>query len=77
MGVPRRVLTDNMKSVVTKRDCEGNPVWNTEYDALQNLIGFRTDLCKVAHPFTKDKSEPLVRYVKAPPSAPIAKARGA
>lgn len=64
MGVPRRVLTDNMKSVVTKRDCEGNPVWNTEYDAFQKLIGFRTDLCKVAHPFTKGKSERLVRYVK-------------
>ena len=27
MGVPKYILTDNMKSVVTKRDFEGHPVW--------------------------------------------------
>ena len=27
MGVPRFVLTDNMKSVVLRRDMEGHPVW--------------------------------------------------
>ena len=64
MGVPEKVLTDNMKSVVTKRDAEGNPVWNTEYEAFQSLIGFKTVLCKVAHPFTKGGVERLVRYVK-------------
>ena len=53
MGVPEKVLTDNMKSVVTKRDADGNPVWNTEYEAFQSLVGFKTILCKVAHPFTK------------------------
>lgn len=27
MGVPRHVLTDNMKSVVTGRDAQGHPIW--------------------------------------------------
>ena len=64
MGVPKSVLTDNMKSVVVKRLCDGSPVWNKEYDAFQKLVGFQTKLCKVAHPFTKGKVERLVGYVK-------------
>lgn len=64
MGIPKRVLTDNMKSVVIKRDATGEPIWNKEYDAFQRFMGFRTDLCKVAHPFTKGKVEKLVQYVK-------------
>ena len=27
LGVPRYILTDNMKSVVIKRDLEGHPIW--------------------------------------------------
>ena len=64
MGVPQRVLTDNMKSVTLGRDANGNVIWNAEYDCFQNTVGFRTDLCKVAHPFTKGAVERLVRYVK-------------
>lgn len=64
MGIPNRILTDNMKSVVTKRDASGLPVFNKDYDAFQHEIGFKTDLCKVAHPFTKGKVERLVRFVK-------------
>ena len=65
MGLPQRVLTDNMKSVVIKRDALGEPIWNKEYDEFQRFIGFKTDLCKVAHPFTKGKVERLVQYVKS------------
>lgn len=65
MGIPERVLTDNMASVVIRRDAAGQPIWNKEYDAFQHFIGFRTDLCKVAHPFTKGKVERLVQYVKS------------
>ena len=64
MGVPKSVLTDNMKSVVVKRLCDGSPVWNKEYDAFQKLVGIQTKLCKVAHPFSKGKVERLVGYVK-------------
>lgn len=27
MGIPTHILTDNMKSVVIRRDIEGKPVW--------------------------------------------------
>ncbi len=64
MGVPQTVLTDNMTSVVTRRLSDGTPVWNKEYEAFQNLVGFKTRLCKVAHPFTKGAVERLILYVK-------------
>ena len=64
MGVPRFVLTDNMKSVVVCRDMEGHPVWQKDYDAFMKTVGFETKLCKPRHPFTKGKVERLVRFVK-------------
>lgn len=63
-GAPQYVLTDNMKSVVTRRDMEGRPVWNLDYAAFMACAGFRTRLCKPRHPFTKGKVERLVRFVK-------------
>ena len=64
MGLPQRVLTDNMKSVVIRLDAMGNAVFNHDYDEFQKQLGFRTELCKVAHPYTKGTVERLVRYVK-------------
>lgn len=64
MGVPEYVLTDNMKSVVIRRDMQGNPVWQSDYDAFMKTVGFSTKLCKPRHPFTKGKVERLVRFVK-------------
>lgn len=64
MGVPKYILTDNMKSVVTKRDFEGHPVWQKDYESFMNTVGFRTKLCKPRHPFTKGKVERLMRFVK-------------
>lgn len=64
MGVPKYVLTDNMKSVVIKRDLEGHPVWQADYESFMNTVGFRTKLCKPRHPFTKGKVERLIRFVK-------------
>ena len=64
MGVPKVVLTDNMKSVVTRRNPDGSIVFNAEYNGFQKALGFDTRLCKVAHPFTKGAVERLVRYVK-------------
>ena len=31
LGVPATVLTDNMKSVVVRRDADGRPVWQADY----------------------------------------------
>lgn len=64
MGVPKYILTDNMKSVVIKRDFEGYPVWQTDYESFMQAVGFQTKLCKPRHPFTKGKVERLIRFVK-------------
>lgn len=64
MGIPRYVLTDNMKSVVTRRDENGHPLWQHDYEVFMKLLGFETKLCKPRHPFTKGKVERLVRFVK-------------
>lgn len=31
MGIPRYVLTDNMKSVGIRLDQDGQPIWQTDY----------------------------------------------
>lgn len=64
MGVPENVMTDNMKSVVTKRDPYGNPLWNPSYESFMKAVGFKTILCKPRHPYTKGKVERLVEFVK-------------
>lgn len=64
MGVPSKVLTDNMKSVVIRRDHEGRPVWHRDYEAFMEAVGFKTRLCKPYHPWTKGAVERLVRFVK-------------
>ena len=64
LGVPEWVLTDNMKSVVTRRDLDGRPVWQPDYASFMECVGFRTRLCKPRHPFTKGKVERLIRFVK-------------
>ena len=46
LGIPRTVLTDNMKSVVTKRDASGLPVWNGDYEVFMKTVGFETRPCK-------------------------------
>ena len=64
MGIPKYILTDNMKSVVLHRDFEGHPIWQKDYEVFMKAVGFRTKLCKPRHPFTKGKVERLVRFVK-------------
>ena len=64
MGVPKYVLTDNMKSVVLYRDSDGRPVWQKDYELFMGNIGFETKLCKPRHPFTKGAVERLIQFVK-------------
>ena len=64
MGVPQYILTDNMKSVVIRRDQDGHPLWQKDYEQFMRTVGFQTKLCKPRHPFTKGKVERLVRFVK-------------
>lgn len=64
LGIPRFILTDNMKSIVIRRDEEGHPIWQKDYELFMGNIGFETALCKPRHPFTKGAVERLVRFVK-------------
>lgn len=64
LGVPKYILTDNMKSVVLRRDPEGHPIWQRDYEGFMKTVGFETKLCKPRHPFTKGKVERMVRFVK-------------
>ncbi len=64
LGVPDHVLTDNMASVVTRRDLDGRPVWQRDYAAFMSAVGFKTRLCKPRHPYTKGKVERLVRFAR-------------
>lgn len=57
MGIPRYVLTDNMKSVVVRRDLQSHPVWQKDYESFMKAVGFQTKLCKPRPPFTKGKVE--------------------
>ena len=65
MGIPRFILTDNMKSVVLHRDLKGHPVWQKDYESFMKTVGFETKLCKPRHPFTKGKVERLIRFVSS------------
>ena len=58
------MLTDNMKSVVIKRDFENHPIWQPDYENFMNTVGFNTGLCKPRHPYTKGKVERLIRFIK-------------
>ena len=64
MGIPRHILTDNMKSIIIKRDSAGRPIWQPDYESFMKAIGFGTKLCKPRHPFTKGKVERLIRFIK-------------
>ena len=62
-GIPKEVLTDNMKTVVTGREA-GKVLWNTQFADFAAEMGFVPKVCQVRRPQTKGKVERLVRYVK-------------
>ena len=62
-GVPKEVLTDNMKTVVAGREA-GKVIWNTQFSDFAVEMGFLPKVCRVRKPQTKGKVERLVRYVK-------------
>ena len=64
-GVPREVLYDNMKTVVTKRDAyaRGRHRFHDDLWSLAKDFGFRPVLCRPYRPQTKGKVERMVRYV--------------
>ena len=62
-GVPKEVLTDNMKTVIVGRE-DGRPVWNQQFETFAFDMGFTPKVCQPRRPQTKGKVERLVQYVK-------------
>lgn len=52
MGVPKYVLTDNMKSVVIRRDLNGLPVWQRCYEVFMKVVASKRSC--VVWPFSPD-----------------------
>lgn len=64
-GVPREILYDNMKTVVTRRDAYGKGRHRFQ-DAIWGLAGdcgFRPRLCRPYRPQTKGKVERSIDYI--------------
>ena len=63
-GVPREILYDNMRTVVTRRDAygRGKHRFHDEIRALAKDCGFRLQLCRPYRPQTKGKVERTVDY---------------
>lgn len=62
-GVPLRVVFDNPKTVVLRRE-EGRPVWNATLAQAAIDYGFTVELCTPHQPQQKGAVENLVGFVK-------------
>lgn len=62
-GVPLRVVFDNPKTVVIRRE-EGRPVWNPVLAPVAIDYGFTIELCTPRQPQQKGAVENLVGFVK-------------
>ena len=62
-GVPDIVLTDHMKTVITKMD-QGEAIWQKTFQRFATELGFVPKVCRIRRPQTKGKVEKLVQYVK-------------
>lgn len=62
-GVPLRVVFDNPKTVVLRRE-EGRPVWNATLAQVAIDYGFTVELCTPHQPQQKGAVENLVGFVK-------------
>ena len=70
-GVPRRVPTDNMRSVVVRRGADGRPVWQADYEAFVFGQVKVSEMVKGAFRFGKRKFSEMVRPTgRAPAPAP-------
>lgn len=63
-GVPKRLLYDNLKSVVERRDADGKVHWNPRFLDFADVAGFSPQACKPYRPQTKGKVENGVKYVR-------------
>jgi len=73
-GIPREVLYDNMRTVVTDRDRYGPGLhrYNRTFLDFAQHHGFVPRLCQPYRPRTKGKVEPFIRYLRASFYVPLA-----
>jgi len=64
-GVPKIMLTDHMKTVVTGINDDKSPQWNRMFEDFALSVGLTPKLCRVRRPQTKGKVERGVGFVKA------------
>ena len=57
-GMPERLLYNNLKSVVLKRQADGTIQWNPRFLDFADVVGFSPQLCRPYRPQTND----LVAY---------------
>lgn len=62
-GAPEEVLTDNMKTLVIRRETD-KIIWNLQFADFAVDIRFPSKVCNIRRPQTKGKVERLVYYVK-------------
>lgn len=63
-GITQTCLYDNMKTVVTGEDGEGNPIWNERFAQFATHHGFTVRRCQPYRARTKGKVENGVKYVR-------------
>jgi len=63
-GVPRPMLYDRMKTVVTDQDAQGRPVFHPALLALAPHYGFTPEACRPHRAQTKGKIERPVSYIR-------------
>jgi len=63
-GVPRRMLYDRMKTVVTAQDAQGRPLFHPALLALAAHYGFTPEACRPHRAQTKGKIERPVGYIR-------------
>jgi transposase len=64
-GVPWVLTFDNMKTVTTGRDVEGQPIWTPAFIKVATEIGFHPEVCALGAANQKGSVENLVGFVKS------------
>jgi len=63
-GVPWALTFDNMKTVTTGRDVEGQPIWTPAFIKFATEVGFHPEVCALGAANQKGSVENLVRFVE-------------
>lgn len=65
LGIPKRLIVDNLRSAVLRRHVGEAPVFNPRYLDFARLLGFEISACNVRAAHEKGRVERGVGYVKA------------